>query len=169
MAILDTSKKPYIHDRDERVSIGIDFPFRKSDGKEGYFASTKTTIEAVKNNIRNLINTEKGERLFQPNIGLNLKKYLFNPMDEDTIITIQNEINSTVKFWLPFVNIRNIIINRQNNLNKINIKIDFIISIDPNTLQSVELSISENSGVNEEGQLSGNNYMIDNDTMLPGK
>ena len=40
----DLTKKPYIHDRDERVFIGIDLPFRKSESKEGYFASTSTTI-----------------------------------------------------------------------------------------------------------------------------
>ena len=49
MAILDTSKKPYIIDRDERISIGIDLPFRKSDGIGGWFATTSTTIEAIKN------------------------------------------------------------------------------------------------------------------------
>ena len=149
MAIKDTTKRPYIVDRDERVSIGLDFPFRKSDGKDGYFASTNTTIEAVKNNIRSLLNTERGERLFQPNIGLNLKKYLFDLMDEDTIITIQNEISSTIKFWLPFVNITNINVNRQDNLNKINIKINFHITKDPSTIQSVELSVGGDDGTIE--------------------
>ena len=68
MAIKDLSKKPFIEDRDDNVFIGIDLPFRKSDGSEGWFASTKTTINAVKNNISNLLNTHKGERYLQPNI-----------------------------------------------------------------------------------------------------
>ena len=62
MAILDKSKKPYIVDRDENVFIGIDLPFRKSDGVEGLFASTSTTIEAAKVNLKCLLNTKKGER-----------------------------------------------------------------------------------------------------------
>ena len=57
MAIRDTSKKPYIIDNDTDVFVGLDLPIRKSYGKEGYFASTKTTIEAVINNIRNVLNT----------------------------------------------------------------------------------------------------------------
>ena len=69
MAIKDLSKKPFVEDRDNNVFIGIDLPFRKSDGVEGWFASTKTTIEAVKNNIKNLLSTHKGERYLQPNIG----------------------------------------------------------------------------------------------------
>ena len=51
MAIRDTTIKPYIQDRDENVFIGIDYPFHKSSGVEGWFKSTSTTIEAVKNNI----------------------------------------------------------------------------------------------------------------------
>ena len=51
MAIKDLSKKQYVEDRDETVFIGIDLPFRKGSGTEGWFASTTTTIDAVKNNI----------------------------------------------------------------------------------------------------------------------
>ena len=48
MAIIDTSiTGSFIEDKDQNVYIGIDLPFYKSDGPEGYFASTKTTIEAV--------------------------------------------------------------------------------------------------------------------------
>ena len=54
MSIRDLNKRPFIADRDVNTFIGIDLPFRKSDGPEGWFASTKTTIEAVKNNIRSL-------------------------------------------------------------------------------------------------------------------
>ena len=75
MAIKDTSRKPFIEDNNTDIFIGLDLPIRKSDGIEGYFASTSTTIEAVKNNIKNLLNTEQGERFFQPNLGLNLKRF----------------------------------------------------------------------------------------------
>ena len=75
MAIKDTTRKPYIEDNDENIFIGIDLPFRKSNGIEGYFASTSTTIESVKNNIRNLVNTHQGERFMQPQLGMNLRKF----------------------------------------------------------------------------------------------
>ena len=53
MATRDIKRKPYIEDNDENIFIGIDLPFRNSDGVQGYFASTSTTIEAVKVNIKN--------------------------------------------------------------------------------------------------------------------
>ena len=77
MAIRDTSRKPYIEDNDTKVKIGIDLPIRRGDDLDGFFATTSTTIEAVKNNIRNLLQTEEGERFFQPNLGIGLRKILF--------------------------------------------------------------------------------------------
>ena len=77
MAIKDTSRKPFIQDNDTNVKVGIDLPIRRGDELDGFFASTSTTIESVKNNIRNLLNTNEGERFFQPNLGMNLRRLLF--------------------------------------------------------------------------------------------
>ena len=84
MAILDTSVTgSFNEDRDENIFIGLDLPIRKSEGVDGYFASTSTTVSAVKNNIRNLLLTNKGERYLQPDIGLNLRKFLFEQITDD--------------------------------------------------------------------------------------
>ena len=74
MAFIDSSKKPFINDREESVFMGIDLPFRKSNGDDGWFASTSSTIKAVKENIKLFLMTERGERLMQPNLGINLSK-----------------------------------------------------------------------------------------------
>ena len=147
MAIIDISKKPFIEDRDEKIFIGIDLPFRKSDGIEGYFASTTTTIDAVKNNIRNLLQTDKGERLIQPSIGMGLKRFLFEQFTDESRIEIENEIIDTFKFWLPFVEIKKLIINMDENYdigrNKLKVDITFNINKDPNTLASVQVDIGD--------------------------
>jgi phage baseplate assembly protein W len=147
MAIKDTKRKPYIEDNDENIFIGIDLPFRKSNGKEGYFASTTTTIEAVKNNIRNLVRTNTGERLMQPNLGLNLRNYMFEQFTDETILGVQNDIVDTFKVWLPFVEIRDIQVSMDENdsigKNKMSINIVFNITRDPDTLESVQIEIGE--------------------------
>ena len=71
MAIRDITKKPFIQDRDENVFVGIDYPFHKSDGIEGWFSSTDTTIKAIKNNVKMLLSTTRGERILQPSLGTN--------------------------------------------------------------------------------------------------
>ena len=147
MAIIDTSKKPFIEDRDDRIFIGIDMPFRKSNGQEGYFASTTTTIDAVKNNIRNLVQTNKGERFMQPSLGIELRKYLFEQFTDESRISIENDITDALNFWLPFVEIKKIIVAMDEEYdvgrNKLKIDITFNINKDPNTLSSVQVDIGE--------------------------
>jgi|TARA_R110000823_G_C15917037_1_gene498328 phage baseplate assembly protein W len=145
MAIKDISRKPYIEDNDTNIRIGIDLPIRKGNDKDGYFATTSTTIEAVKNNIRNLLNTHQGERLFQPNLGINLRRYLFSQITDETLVSIQDSITSTFSFWLPFVQIQNISLKNGTNANSIIIDILFNIKQDPNTLDSVQVSISNDT------------------------
>ena len=159
MAIRDTSRKPYIEDNDTRIFIGLDLPIRKSEGKEGYFASTSTTIEAVKNNIRNLLQTNQGERLFQPNIGINLRQYLFGQITEETLLQIQESISSTFNFWLPFVEIQNINLKNGTNVNSIIVDILFNIKQDPNTLESVQISIdNDTNNQSAEASVDGGGY-----------
>ena len=149
MAIKDLSKKPFIEDRDNNVFIGIDLPFRKSDGIEGWFASTTTTIKAVKNNIRNLLSTHKGERYMQPNIGLNLRKFLFEQFTDELRLQIENDILDTLDFWLPFIQVKDLKVGMSSatvgdvNNNKLIISVVFNITRDPNTLESVQVEIGE--------------------------
>ena len=147
MAILDTSKKPFIQDRDNDVFIGINLPFKKSEGSEGYFLSTTTTIDAVKNNVKLLLSTDKGERIFQPNLGIGLRRFLFEPITGETTLAIQNEIIDTFNFWLPFITIRDIQVETTSadgtNPNQISINVIFNLDKDPNTLESVQVQIGE--------------------------
>ena len=149
MAIKDTAKKPFIEDRDNNVFIGIDLPFRKSDGIEGWFASTTTTITAVKNNIRNLLSTNKGERYMQPNIGLNLRKFLFEQFTDELRLQIENDILDTLDFWLPFIQVKDLKVGMSSatagsvNNNKLIISVVFNITRDPNTLESVQVEIGD--------------------------
>ena len=126
MAIIDKTKSNVVIDRDKRVSIGIDMPFRltaNTASGSGYFASTFTTIEAVKNNIRLLLDTEKGERLMQPNLGMNLKRFLFDNITQETTSDIEVEDNQGL------------------GPNSMHINLAFNINKDPSTHESVQLTI----------------------------
>ena len=81
MAIIDTSKlkTPNVFDRDEAVSLGLKLPLNLDNGQDGL---TKITLEAVKQNVLNLCSTELGERVMQPNLGVSIKKYLFEPFQK---------------------------------------------------------------------------------------
>ena len=158
MAIKDTSRKPFIQDNDTNVKIGIDLPIRRGDKKDGWFATTSTTIEAVKNNIRNLLQTNQGERLFQPNLGLNLNKFLFEQIDESNLLIIEDTILDILQLWLPFVQVSNIEIQTSDSnivvgANEVRVKILFNIKQDPNTTDSVSINFS--SDISEQESTNG--------------
>jgi len=140
MAILDRRKDRFVDDQDQRVSVGIEFPFGRSAGGDGYFKSTKTTLESIKNNIKLLLQTNLGERVFQPGIGMNLKRLMFEPLTEDTIIQIENNIVDSLQRWMPFVNINDIQVNSEDEINQLNIKVVFNINRTPNSLESVQVA-----------------------------
>jgi len=163
MAIRDTSRKPYIQDNDTDVKVGIDLPIRRGDDRDGYFATTSTTIEAVKNNIRNLLQTNEGERFFQPNLGLNLRTLLFEHITNENLIGVQDAILDKIEFWLPFVEVRDIqVLSRDNTTdigaNEIRVKILFNIKQDPNTLDSITLDFSSDVTESESNVTSGGGY-----------
>ena len=163
MAIRDTSRKPYIQDNDTNVKVGIDLPIRRGSDNDGFFATTSTTIEAVKNNIRNLLQTNEGERFFQPNLGLNLRTLLFEHITNENLIGVQDAILDKIEFWLPFVEVRDIqVLSRDNTTdigaNEIRVKILFNIKQDPNTLDSITLDFSSDVTESESNVTSGGGY-----------
>jgi len=140
MPVLDRRKNRFIEDQDTRVSVGIDFPLGRVGGGDGYFKTTKTTVDSVKNNIKLLLQTNSGERVFQPNLGMDLRSLIFEPLTEDITIQIENNIVDVFQRWLPFVDLRNINVNRKDDLNQVNINIDFNIRRAPNSLESVQVT-----------------------------
>ena len=139
MPILDRRNNQLIEDKDTRVSVGLNFPISRAPGnQDGFFSTSKTTIESIKNNIRLLLQTQKGERMFQPNLGMNIRQFLFEQITEDTQVQIENDIVDTFATWLPFVDLREIDIDTgRQDQNQINIKIVFNIKRAPNTIESV--------------------------------
>ena len=157
MAIKDLSRKPYIEDnKKHEVKIGIATPVSRGTGMDGYFAASRTTIEAVKNNIRNLLNTHQGERLMQPNLGINLRKHVFEQINPGMVAQIREDIDSVFRFWLPFVEIRRINIKTHTTDSTVSpqtmlIDIVFNITQDPNTLESVQVEVTS-AGENPDAQ-----------------
>jgi phage baseplate assembly protein W len=65
----------------------------------------KIDEESIKESIKNLVMTDRGERLFQPNIGCDVRKMLFENAGADTIVIIKEMIKSTVKTYEPRANL----------------------------------------------------------------
>ena len=85
--------------------INIDFPFKDSD-KGFYFDLNSTNADAIRSDLLHLLLTNKGERLYLPDFGSDLKKYIFEPNDSITHEQIKDNLNENIKRYMP-----NLIIN----------------------------------------------------------
>jgi len=87
--------------------INIDFPFR--DSKKGFFFElNQTDKDAIRADLLHLLLTNKGERLYLPDFGSDLKKYIFEPNDEITHSDIKDNLNETITKYIPNLTIDSI-------------------------------------------------------------
>lgn len=87
----------------------------------------KLDEEAVKDSLRNLILTDKGERLFQPNLGCDIRKLLFDLMTPATIKLAEESIRTTIVNHEPRATIISIKVDSLYDKNSLNIYIQFYV------------------------------------------
>lgn len=89
--------------------------------------ATKINENAIKQSIRNLILTDRGERPFQPNLGGDVRKLLFENFTAQTIVTAKQMITNTVNDHERRASLREVIITSMEDNNAISITIIFSV------------------------------------------
>lgn len=82
---------------------------------------------AVSRSIRNLISTNKGERLFQPEIGSDIYKMLFEPMSSGIEELLSTTIQSTISDYEPRAKVLNVYVAADYDNNAYNVTIEYMI------------------------------------------
>jgi len=95
MAIINQSRRINPLDINRNVTIGVAFPLDEVN----IFKGTETVREQVKSNLINLLLTEKGERVNEPNFGVGLKKILFEQQLNKE--ELEEKINFQINFYIP--------------------------------------------------------------------
>jgi phage baseplate assembly protein W len=126
-------------DLDPDTYIGIGFPLNHNTG--GFFNQTKTVLHQTKSNIKNLLLTKKGERLGNPLFGSDLFAVLFE-LEGDVESRMEEAVRSSIKRWLPFVNINSVKTKFSEIDNRIvNVKIIFGVNTDPTSLENLNIDL----------------------------
>ena len=86
-------------------TINIKFPLEDDNVTNRLFKMNSVTKEALTSNLILLLLTEKGERYYEPEYGVNIRKYIFEPKDGVTESDIEEEIRQTVKLFIPQLSI----------------------------------------------------------------
>lgn len=87
----------------------------------------KTNVDAVKMSIRNLILTNKYERLRNPRLGGNVRRYLFEPMTPETSFEVKQEIQMIIDNYEPRAKVIEIKVTPDEEKNTLYVSIEFYV------------------------------------------
>lgn len=90
---------------------GLSPRFPMSFSENGDFSNNETVKDMVKQNFKSLLLTVPGERIMYPDLGVGIKKYLFEMKGAGTFESISNAIANQVKKYMPYIDIINFEIN----------------------------------------------------------
>ena len=83
--------------------LGFKYPIEENPSR-GYF-SKSTGLDLIKNNVRILLKTMRGERFMLPDYGCNLKYYLLEPLDNTLMDTIKKDVLESISKYLSNVSV----------------------------------------------------------------
>ena len=92
----------------------------------------KVDDQAIAASIANILQTAHYERLFNPSFGCNVKRYLFEPIDDITTNNIREEITRSITNFESRVELLDVIVVPDYDNNGYNISIKFFTRNDPN-------------------------------------
>jgi len=83
---------------------------------------------AISRSIRNLVFTLPGEKPFQPNVGSNVSRLLFENLDLLTADSIKREIENTINNYEPRVELNEVIVDPNYDENAFDVVIKYYIT-----------------------------------------
>jgi len=136
MPIVNSTRRISPLDINKNVSIGVAFPLDEVN----MFKGTQTLKEQVKSNLLNVLLTQPGERVNEPNFGVGLKHYLFEQnVDIDSLNTL---INEQINIYIPEISLMDTIVDFLDDEHLLFIKIIYSINSD-NTTDAIQLNFNQ--------------------------
>ena len=121
MAQIIQNKYPI--DSNARKAVGFGFPLNG----DAVFVPTYQTRDQIRANLINYLLTNKGERVFNPNFGANLRVLLFENINDDNLEDLTTRIQDNILLQFPQITIKNIQFNNIPDSNVINFTLTYEI------------------------------------------
>tara|TARA_Y100001938_G_C8077732_1_gene427182 strand:- start:1729 stop:2133 length:405 start_codon:yes stop_codon:yes gene_type:complete len=128
------------NDLNTNTFVGLSFPLKGDSFND--FKLTKTTVEQSVHNLRNLLLTQVGERVGQPNFGSRLREICFEQIDDELPNKIENEVKRAVELWLSYITINSVeTLTQDGDKSKVFVKIKFVPAL---SLEEQEVLLNVN-------------------------
>jgi len=106
----------------------------------GDFHLSYTTLEQAKSNLRNLVLTNRGERVMHPEFGCDIWSSMFENITPSLLDRMKKQIYKQANIWLSYINLLNVIVEKSNQENRINIKIKFALFDDNINTETITIN-----------------------------
>jgi|TARA_R110000824_G_scaffold13496_12_gene58749 phage baseplate assembly protein W len=110
---------------------------------DGPYLLTKDLTENTKQNFKNLVLTNPGERVMEPDFGVGFTQLLFENANEDTVEDLKERLFIQVQRYLPFVEIQAVEAGIRENTAYL--RVDYLIPA-LSVSEVLELDINNNFG-----------------------
>ena len=111
MAQIIANKNPI--DSQPRRAVGFGFPLNGN----AVFVPTYQTKDQIKANLVNFLLTNKGERVFNPNFGADLRSTLFEQLENSTLEELSEQIQEYIGVQFPTIVVEDITFTPQEDKN----------------------------------------------------
>jgi phage baseplate assembly protein W len=119
------------------ISPKLPLGFNKVD--LGYTLN-KTLKESIQQNLKNLLLTNPGEKVFDINFGVGIKSFLFENMSDSFDSKITSRISTQVAKYMPFVNIKKLDVTRSPDYNSVSISLYYSVpTVSINDILSLDI------------------------------
>ena len=108
------------------ASLSIKLPITK-DSADG-FTMIKDFQTLIKQNLKMLLLTSRGERVMEPSFGVGLKTYIFSSFTQSTFDDIEANIIKQVAIYIPVIVIKEInFVADDHDLNMLRVSIKYSV------------------------------------------
>mgnify|MGYP003111837682 CR=1 FL=1 len=106
--------------------ITVKFPLERTGKNIGFDGLTdQELLEAIKFNVKNIIFTIPGERVFDVNFGVGIKRYLFEFPSPSLANELYANIQDQLTTYAPYISVQDISVRKNDDLQKIKVSISY--------------------------------------------
>ena len=112
-------------DLQKNIVIGVSLPFNAP----GVFNKTYSTKDQIKSNLINLLLTDKGERIMNPEFGTDIRRSLFDNMTNSSSELLRLKIIDSINIFIPEILLEEVKVEPDFDYNTLNVTINYRLAI----------------------------------------
>jgi phage baseplate assembly protein W len=138
MAIIRTADKYTVNSKLQEKFSDFVSPFEVNPDTGDLYRNINDF--AIRESLKNLILTDQGERPFQPTLGGNIRRQLFEIVDEKMVLQLKTDIEITIHNHEPRVILRDLSIVPDEDNNQVTVTIFYTTINSPGLIQELPVT-----------------------------